>query len=82
MYTIKLIGNKEGIYINPVNCDACIELEGAVNFEKVSLEGANNVVVYRNQQKEYWISEVGGYTEERGFFCDIYSKDGQRWDDI
>lgn len=79
---IKLVGNKEGVYINPVTAEAVLDLEKATNYDKVSLQDANNVVVYRNHQGDFWISSVGGYSIDRGLFCDLYSKNGERWDEI
>lgn len=37
--SIALIGNKKGIYINPVNCNACIDYTKAENYRDIKMDG-------------------------------------------
>ena len=72
---IKLIGNKSGIYIDPRNCHAYIDVRGAENFNEVNFIGVNNVVIYREKSGKYYIAQAGGYTAQRGMFVDVYNND-------
>lgn len=47
IYSIDLVGNKTGIYINPVNCEAHINPKDCINYQSIDFEGVNNIVVYR-----------------------------------
>ena len=54
---IKVVGHKEGIFIDPVTCEAAIDIRKATNFDRIDLTGVNSAVVYRNQQGDFWISQ-------------------------
>lgn len=72
---VNVIGNTDGIYINPRNCEAAIDpeyLKYAINYSEVNLDGANNAIVKRYDDKSIKIIQVGGYTCDRGLFCDMY----------
>ena len=70
--TVKLIGNKSGIYIDACNCNAYMNIREAENFTAIDFTGVNNVVVYRFEDGRFFIAQAGGYTEERGIFVDLY----------
>lgn len=70
--TISLIGNKEGIYIDPTTCNAYVDYEKAVNIDEVNLSGVNNLVINREANGSIKIIQAGGYDRERGLFCDLY----------
>lgn len=79
IYSIDLVGNKTGIYINPVNCEAHINPKDCINYQFVDFEGVNNLVVYRENDGTMWICQAGGYTYDRGLFVDCYYKSGEMY---
>ena len=68
---IGLIGNKNGVYIDPRNNNAYVDYTKAVNFAEVDFEGVNHLVVNRNDDGELTIIQAGGYNSERGLFTDL-----------
>ena len=70
--TITLLGNKDGVYINPVNNSAHVNYEEALNFKDVKLFGVNNLVIRRNDDGKMEIVQAGGYNRLRGLFTDLY----------
>ena len=70
--TITLIGNKEGIYIDPTNCNAYMDYKKAVNIQEVNFSGVNNLVINREKDGSFKIIQAGGYDRERGLFVDLY----------
>lgn len=79
IYSVELVGNKRGIYINPVNCEAHINPKDCINYQSVNFEGVNNIVVYRENDGTMWICQAGGYTYDRGLFVDCYYKSGEMY---
>lgn len=70
---IGLIGNKNGVYIDPRNNNACVDYTRAVNFTKVNFDGVNHLIINRKDDGELTIVQAGGYNSERGLFTDLYS---------
>lgn len=62
-------GNKEGIYINPCNCEALLDIREAANFNNIDFTGCNDIAVNRNESGNFYIFQVSGYTYEEGLFC-------------
>lgn len=75
MVTITVIGNKQGIYIDPIDNYAYINICKCINYNSINFEGINHVVVYREESGEMWICQAGGYTYDRGLFIDSYTKE-------
>lgn len=69
---ITLTGNKDGIYIDPVTCNACVNYTDATNINDVDISDANNLVIHRDEDGRIKIIQVGGYSPERGLFVDLY----------
>ncbi|MCC2253580.1 hypothetical protein LKD70_03865 [Ruminococcus sp. CLA-AA-H200] len=69
---VTLVGNKEEVFINPINCNATIDYSKAVNFASVDFEGVNHLVVKRLDDGQLWIIQAGGWTYDRGLFIDMY----------
>lgn len=65
-------GNKRGLYIDPRNCETFIDVTKAENYESIDFEGVNKVHIYRHDSGKFCIVQAGGYSEERGLFCDLY----------
>lgn len=70
---ITLIGNKRGVYINPVDNNAFVDYNKAVNIKDVNLFGVNNLVIRRNEDGGLKIVQAGGYNRIRGLFTDLYN---------
>lgn len=74
--TITCIGNKKGIYINPVTLQAYgIDLSEAENFEYVDFVAVDHVIIRRNVDGTFWIVQTSGYTPMTGLFFRVYSKE-------
>ena len=69
---VTLTGNKAGIYIDPVTCNACVNYMDATNINDVDISDANNLVIHRDEDGMIKIIQVGGYSPERGLFVDLY----------
>lgn len=69
---ITLIGNKEGIYIDPRNCNAYVNYNKAINVNDVNFFGVNNLVISIGNNGEMKIIQAGGYNRIRGLFVDLY----------
>ena len=69
---IALTGNKSGVYIDPVNCNAHIDYRNAININDVDVSDANNLVIHRYEDGRIKIIQVGGYSKERGLSVDMY----------
>lgn len=73
---ITLVGNKTGVYIDPVDNNAYIDYTKSENYADVNFAGVNNIVVtrfvkaYRGEVLR--IVQAGGYTADRGLFVDCY----------
>ena len=74
--TVNIVGDRTGIYVNPVNCNAYIDIEQAINDDKIKLDGVNNATVYRYPDGKFFIAQIGGWTYDRGLFWETYDKDG------
>lgn len=73
---VALTGNKAGIYIDPVTCNACIDYRDAANINDVDISDANNLAIHRDGDGRTKIIQVGGYSRERGLFVDLYQEKG------
>lgn len=71
-YAMSVIGNKDGLYISPCTCYAYIDITEAENYSQLNTEGMNGGVIYRYPDGKFYVCQVGGYTEERGAYCDLY----------
>ena len=69
---ITLIGNKEGVYIDPGNWNAYVDYTKAINYKDVKMYGVNNLVINREADGTMKIIQAGGYNRMRGLFCDLY----------
>lgn len=69
---ITLIGNKEGVYIDPRNCEAYVDYTKAGNYKSVNMYGVNNLVINREEDGTMKIIQAGGYNRIRGLFVDLY----------
>lgn len=69
---VTLIGNQDGVYINPVNCNAYVDYTKATNYGLVNMEGVNHLVIRRSESGEMKIIHAGGWTPDRGLFVDMY----------
>lgn len=69
---VTLIGNQDGVYINPANCNAYVDYTKAENFGLVNMEGVNHLVIKRSESGEMKIIQAGGWTLDRGLFVDMY----------
>ena len=69
---ITLTGNRDGVYIDPVTCNAHIDYRNAVNINDVDISDANNLAIHRDEDGRVKIIQVGGYSRERGLFVDMY----------
>ena len=70
--SITLIGNKEGVYIDPTTCNAYVDYMKAENVDDVKFFGVNNLVIHRNDDGTMRIVQAGGYSRIRGLFVDLY----------
>lgn len=72
---ITLIGNDNGIYINPTNNNAYIDYDLSENFEEVKndgLDGVNHLVIRRENDGKMKIVQVNGWTATDGIFNRLY----------
>lgn len=67
-------GNKNGIYINPKNCEALINPAEATNTLIIDFKGVNKVNINRAGSGDFYIFSVSGYTYEKGLFYEEYSE--------
>ena len=74
-----LSGNKRDIYVG-WDGYAVIDETQAVNYNKVDMEGVNGLHIYRENDGTYWIAQAGGFTYDRGMFCDLYDREGNKVD--
>lgn len=65
-------GCKEGIYINPRNCEARINIKDATNADKINSEGVTHVCINRATNGTFYIFQASGYTPDKGMFIDMY----------
>lgn len=70
--TITLIGNKDGIYIDPKNNNAMVDYKTCTNYGEVKMFGVNNLVIRREADGTMKIVQTGGYNRFRGLFVDLY----------
>lgn len=70
--SVTLVGNKKGVYIDPTNCNACVDYTLAVNYKDVNMFGVNNLAIERTEDGTMRIFQAGGYNRIRGLFCDLY----------
>lgn len=68
---VTLIGDKTGVFVNPVDCGAAVDYEKTANFAAVQMDGVNNLVV-ANWDSQMKIIQAGGFTPDRGLFNDLY----------
>lgn len=70
--TITLLGNKNGIYIDPRNNNAILDYTKAENIKEVKMYGVNHLVIRRSDNGEMRVVQAGGYNRLRGLFTDLY----------
>lgn len=70
---VTLIGNKNGVYIDPTNNNALVNYTKAVNAASVDFDGVNHLVVRKEDNGDLIIVQTGGYSSKRGLFTDLYS---------
>ena len=68
-----VIGNREAVWIDPVINEAYINPETCANYKDVNMDGVNGLVVYITTAGTRYIMQAGGYTYDRGLFCDLYN---------
>lgn len=73
-------GNKRGLYIDPRNCQTFVNVTKAENYKYIDFEGVNEVHIYRYNSGKFFIAQAGGYSCERGLFCDLYDECGNTYD--
>lgn len=73
-------GNKRGLYIDPRNCQTFVNVTKAENYRYIDLKGVNSIHIYRHDNGKFFIAQAGGYTCERGLFCDLYDESGNVYD--
>lgn len=69
---ITLLGNKDGIYIDPRNNNAILDYTKAENIKEVKMYGVNHLVIRRSDNGEMRVVQAGGYNRLRGLFTDLY----------
>lgn len=74
--TVTLYGNKDGVFIDPRNCNAYVFYSSARNYSEVDMEGVNHLVIRREGYGEMYITQASGYTYDRGMFIDMYEARG------
>lgn len=67
-----ITGNRDGIYINPCNNTAFIDIRNALNYKDIDFSGVNNICVHRYDNGDFYIFATGGYTPEKGLFTQQY----------
>lgn len=70
--SITVIGNKQGLYIDPRNNNAYVDYKQATNHKEVKMFGVNNLVIHRYNDGSMKIIQAGGYNRIRGLFVDMY----------
>lgn len=78
MLTVKVCGNTHGIYINPVNCHACLDITKAKNYAKIDMENVNHVIIWRNDDGSFHIAQANGYSYDKGIFANCYDEEGNK----
>ncbi len=73
-YPAIITGNKDGIYIDPRNCEAHIDARKATNYSNIDFNGVNNISIHRYDNGQFYIFQAGGYTADRGLFIDQYQE--------
>lgn len=68
-----LIGNKDGIYIDPRNCNAYVDPRDCTNYNDVDMEGVTSLVIYRSKTGAMTIAQANGYTIDKGIFFNNYT---------
>lgn len=71
--TASVTGNKKDIFINPSNCEACINPYKATNAGIIDFKGVNHAAINRDKDGSFYIFQTSGYTYDKGMFCDMYS---------
>ena len=69
---ITLVGNKDGVYINPVDNNAAVDYKKSNNYSEIKMYGVNHLVIRRSDGGEMKVIQAGGYNRLRGLFCDLY----------
>ena len=69
---ISLIGNKSGVFIDPVRCNAFVDYKNAENYADIDMDGVNHLAIRRDSNGRMYIFQASGYTYDRGIFCDLY----------
>ena len=75
--SMKVCGNRRGIYTNPLNAESYIDITKSINYHALNMEGVRGGVVWRNEDGSYHVAQLSGYTYERGLFCDLYDENGK-----
>ena len=74
--SVTLVGNKDGVYIDSRNCNACVDFEQSENFAEVNMQDVNHLVIVRlykaGRGYVMRIVQASGYSLDRGLFIDMY----------
>lgn len=70
--SITLIGNKEGVYIDPRNNNCICDYTKAENFREVNMYGVNHLVIRRRANGSMKIVQANGYNRIEGLFQRMY----------
>lgn len=63
---VTIVGNKDGIYIDPRNCESYIDPKDCINYDKIKgIDTYNHAVVYREKDGTMWFAQVGFESYDR-----------------
>lgn len=69
---VTLIGNTDGVYVDPRNCNAYVDYTEAVNYKNVKMYGVNHLVIRRKADGEMKIIQANGFNMAEGMFNRLY----------
>ena len=78
-YSATVAGNRRGLYIDACRNRTFVNASKAINFAAVDFDGVNELHIYRFDDGNFYIAQAGGYTYDRGAFCDLYDEDGNKY---
>ena len=67
-----IIGNKEGLYNDCRTNTYYIDETKAENYNNVSMENVNHIVIDRAENGTFAIVQASGWSADRGSFVDLY----------
>ena len=68
----RIVGNRSGVYVDPVTNLSYVNPKDCVNVNDVDLSNVDYLVVYRNEKGDMFIAQTSGHSWMTGRFVHLY----------